>query len=94
LRNGCTGTPVYREKGVYERDVRMTDFWQHDGIVCEEGVSEMHLVIKDDSGGGGHAHKRADPERFFPTRVRVTMIQVANGATYDPKLVPNLPRAK
>ena len=91
---GCTGTQVYKEKGVYERDVRMTDFWQNDGIVWVEGVREMHLVIKDDSGGGGHAHKRADPERFFPTRVRITMVQVAKGATYDPKLVPNLPQAK
>ena len=91
---GCTGTDVYRETGVYERDVRMTSFWQNDGIVWEEGVKEMHLVMKDDSGGGGHAHKRPDPEKFFPTRVRITMIQVAAGAKYDPKLVPNLPENK
>ena len=91
---GCTGTQVYKEKGIFERDVKMTDFWQNDGIVWEEGVKEMHLVIKDDSGGGGHAHKRADPERFFPTRVRITMVQVAKGATYDPKLVPDLPEKK
>ena len=24
---GCTGTVVYREKGVYEQDVKMTSFW-------------------------------------------------------------------
>jgi hypothetical protein len=88
---GCTGTGVYREKGVYERDVRMTSFWQNDNIVWEEGIKEMHLVMKDDSGGGGHAHKRTDPEKFFPTKMRITMIQVAKGSTYDPKLVPNLP---
>jgi hypothetical protein len=88
---GCTGTPVYREKGVYERDVKMTEFWQNDGIVWEEGVKEMHLVIKDDSGGAGHAHKRPDPEKFFPTTVRITMIQVAKGAKYDPKLLPKPP---
>ena len=91
---GCTGTPVYRDKGVYERDVKMTEFWQNDCIVWEEGVKELHFVIKDDSGGGGHAHKRPDPEKFFPTKVRVTMVQVAKGAGYDPKLVPNLPAAK
>jgi hypothetical protein len=27
---GCTGTEVYKEKGVYERDVKMTSFWQND----------------------------------------------------------------
>jgi hypothetical protein len=91
---GCTGTDVYRETGVYERDVTMTSFWQNDNIVWEEGIKEMHLVMKDDSGGGGHAHKRPDPEKYFPTRVRITMIQVAKGATYNPKLVPNLPEKK
>ena len=54
----------------------------------------MHLVMKDDSGGDGHVHKRKDPEKFFPTKVRIIMIQVAKGAKYDPKLVPNLPEKK
>lgn len=89
---GCTGTQVYKEKGVYEQDVKMTDFWQNDYIVWGEGIKEMHLVMKDDSGGQGHAQKRPDPEKFFPTKMRITMIQVAKGSTYDPKLVPNLPR--
>jgi hypothetical protein len=88
---GCTGTGVYREKGVYERDVKMTSFWQNENIVWEEGIKEMHLVMKDDSGGNGHAHKRTDSEKFFPTKMRITMIQVAKGSNYDPKVVPNLP---
>src|SRR3954454_4485484 len=87
---GCTGTDIYREKGVYEKDVKMTSFWQNDNIVWEDGIKEMHLVIKDDSGGGGHAHKRADHEKFFPTKMRITMVQVAAGAKYDPKLVAHL----
>jgi len=41
-----------------------------------------------------HAHNRADPEKFFPTKMRITMIQVAKGSTYNPKLVPNLPEKK
>ncbi|MDR3635435.1 MAG: hypothetical protein P4L84_16640 [Isosphaeraceae bacterium] len=89
---GCTGTNVYREKGVYEKDVSMKSFWQNDAIVWSEGIKRMDLVIKDDSGGGGHAHKRKDSEKFFPTKVRITMVQVSAGSTYDPKLVPNLPR--
>jgi hypothetical protein len=51
-------------------------------------------LAKDDSGGSGHVHKRPDPEKFFPTKVRITMIQVAKGSTDDPKLVPNLPEKK
>src|ERR1044072_5209507 len=61
---GCTGTGIYREKGVYE---------------------------KDGSGGSGHVHKRSDPEKFFPTKMRITVVQVSVGSKYDPSLVPNLP---
>jgi len=50
----------------------------------------MDLVIKDDSGGKGHAHNRADHENFFPTKVRIIMVQVAAGEMYDPALVPGL----
>jgi hypothetical protein len=90
---GCTGTKVYKEKGVYESDISMTTFWQNDSIVWSEGIKQMDLVIKDNSGGGGHAHKRQDHEKFFPTKMRITMIQVSAGAKYDPSLVPNLPNA-
>jgi hypothetical protein len=83
---GCTGTGVFTDEGVYERDVPMTSFWENESIIWEEGIKQMDLVIKDDSGGQGHAHKRADHEKFFPTTVRITMIQVAADATYDPKL--------
>jgi hypothetical protein len=84
---GCTGTPVYRDVGVYETDVSMRSFWENESIVWSEGIKQMDLVIKDDSGGQGHAHKRPDHEKFFPTKVRITMIQVAAGSTYDPKLL-------
>ncbi len=87
---GCTGTDVYREKGVYEKDVSMKAFWQSDAIVWTEGIKQMDLVMKDNSGGSGHAHKRADSEKFFPTRMRITVVQVSAGAKYDPSLVPNL----
>jgi hypothetical protein len=90
---GCTGTRIFREKGVYEQDVCMKSFWENDSIVWSEGIKQMDLVIKDNSGGGGHAHKRKDHERFFPTKVRITMVQVSAGSTYDPSLVPNLPPA-
>jgi len=88
---GCTGTVVYKEKGVYEQDVSMTAFWQNDSIVWPDGVKQIDLVMKDGSGGSGHAHKRADFEKFFPTKVRITVVQVSAGAKYDASLVPKLP---
>ncbi|WP_422924566.1 hypothetical protein [Singulisphaera sp. PoT] len=91
---GCTGTIIYREKGVYEKDVSMKSFWENDSIIWSEGIKQMDLVIKDDSGGRGHAHRRADHEKYFPTKMRITMIQVSAGSTYDPNLVPNLPKGE
>jgi hypothetical protein len=88
---GCTGTGLYREAGVYELDVPMTSWWENDSIVWTEGIKQMDLVIKDGSGGQGHAHRRTDPEKFFPTKMRITMVQVSAGANFDPSLVPNLP---
>lgn len=87
---GCIGTPVYKEKGVYEKDIPMTSFWQNNDIVWSEGVKRMDVVMKDDHNL--HAHKRPDPEKFFPTKIRLTLIQVSAGAKYDPSLVPNLPK--
>ena len=89
---GCTGIGPYTTKGVFETDVSMKSFWQHDAIIWTEGIKQMDLVMKDKSGL--HAHKRPDAEKFFPTRVRVTMIQVSAGAKYDPNLVPNIPHDK
>lgn len=80
---GCTNTGVYTQEGIYEKDVPMTSFWENESIVWTEGIKQMDLVIKDDSGGQGHAHKRADHENYFPTKVRISMVQVAAGATYD-----------
>jgi hypothetical protein len=80
---GCTDTDLYTEEGIYEKDVSMTSFWENESIIWSEGIKQMDLVIKDDSGGQGHAHKRADHENYFPTKVRITMIQVAAGAEYD-----------
>jgi len=86
---GCTNTPIYMEEGIFEKDVPMTSFWENEAIIWSEGIKQMDLVIKDDSGGKGHAHKRADHEHFFPTKVRMTMIQVAAGVSYDASILPD-----
>ena len=86
---GCTSTGLYSEEGIYESEVSMTSFWENGSIIWNKGIKQMDLVIKDDSGGQGHAHKRTNHQDFFPTKVRITMVQVAAGETYDPALVPN-----
>jgi hypothetical protein len=85
---GCTGSGIYQESGVYERDVPMTSFWENGSMIWSEGIKQMDLVIKDGSGGRGHAHRRPDSEKFFPTKVRITMVQVSAGSKYDPSLLP------
>jgi hypothetical protein len=85
---GCIGTGAYDTAGLHEKDISMTSFWQNSDILWEHGIKEMHLVLKDDHNL--HAHKRPDPERFFPTRVRMTLIQVSKGCRYDPEQVPEL----
>ena len=85
---GCLGTDIYKKVGVYEKDISMKEFWENDSIVWSEGIKQMDLVIKDNSGGSGHAHKRSDSEKFFPTKVRLTLTQVSAGSKFDPKLVP------
>jgi len=87
---GCTSTDLFSTEGIYEKAVSMNEFWENESIIWSEGIKQMDLVIKDDSGGKGHAHKRADYEKFFPTKVRITMIQVAKGETYDPKMITSL----
>ena len=89
---GCTGTDSYAEKGVYEKDVSMTSFWENNGIIWTEGIKQMDLVMKN--GKGEKVHTLPNPEKFLPTKVRITMIQVAAGATYDPRLVPKIPYGK
>jgi hypothetical protein len=89
---GCTGTDRYKDKGVYEKDVPMTSFWENNAIIWSEGIRQMDLVMKDRDGN--KAHTRTDPEKFFPTRIRITMVQVAAGSKYDPALVPGIPHEK
>jgi hypothetical protein len=88
---GCTSTGHYQTEGVYEREVSMTKFWENQSIIWEHGIKRMSLVIKDEKPKDGHAHKRPDHEKFFPTTVRLTLVQVAAGSTYDPSKIPGLP---
>jgi hypothetical protein len=87
---GCTGTGTYREEGLYEQDVSMTTWWQNTAIDYTMGIAGMDLVMKDSNGGNGFTYLRPDFEKFFPTTVRITMVQVSAGSKYDPGQVPGL----
>ena len=89
---GCTNTPMYTETGVYEKEVKMTEFWENDSIIWSEGIKMMSLVIKGKGGGKAHAHLQPDPSKFFPTKIRVSMVQVSAGDEYDPSVV-NRPKS-
>lgn len=92
---GCASSPVYSKPGVYEKDEKMTEFWENDSIIWTEGIKEMTLVIKAAGvKGKNHAHLQPDLTKFFPTKIRVSMIQVSKGATYDASKFPELSKAK
>lgn len=86
---GCSNTAAYTEEGVWDFEQGMTEWWQNDNIDWTQGIKQMDLVMKD--GDGMFAHSMPDPERWFPTTLRITMVQVSEGSTYDPSQVPGLP---
>ncbi|HYG77439.1 MAG TPA: hypothetical protein VEK08_20700 [Planctomycetota bacterium] len=92
---GCASSPVYTKTGVYEKDEKMNEFWENDSIIWSEGIKEMTLVIKAAGvKGKNHAHLQPDLSKFFPTKIRISMIQVSKGAKYDASKVPELAKAK
>jgi MYXO-CTERM domain-containing protein len=86
---GCTNTAAYKEEGVWEFEQGMTEWWQNEDIDWTQGIKQEDLVMKDSHGV--FAHTMPDPEHWFPTTLRITMIQVSAGSTYDESLVPGLP---
>lgn len=88
---GCLGSPKYTKVGVYEKEQKMTEFWENDSIIWAKGIKLMSLVLKGPKfNGKNHAHLQPDLKKYFPTKVRFTIIQVSKGATYDPSKLPNL----
>ncbi len=92
---GCASSPRYTKPGVYEKDEPMNKFWKNERIGWTGGIKMFTLVIKAAGvKGKSHAHLQPDLKKFFPTRVRVTLVQVSKGDKYDPRKVPGLSRKK
>jgi hypothetical protein len=86
---GCPYTKYYTEKGVYENDVDMTAFYNNATIDWTKGITEVDLVYTINDSGSGHVHFFPElKDLTTPTKVRIAMVQVAKGSTYDPTLLP------
>ena len=81
---GCTGTVVYKEKGVYEQDVSMKSFWENDSIIWSEGIKQMDLVIKDGSGERRPCSQTRGFGKILPDQGPFTMVQVSAGSNAIP----------
>jgi MYXO-CTERM domain-containing protein len=87
---GCPYTKYYTEKGVYENEVDMTAFYNNATIDWTKGITEVDLVYTINDSGSGHVHFFPDlKELTTPTKVRIAMVQVAKGSTYDPSTLPS-----
>jgi hypothetical protein len=86
---GCPYTKYYTEKGIYESDVDMTSFYNNATIDWTRGITEVDLVYTINDSGSGHVHFFPDlKDQTTPTKVRIAMVQVAKGSTYDPGMLP------
>ena len=82
---GCPYTDYYTKTGVYERDVDMHSFFNNTTIQWDQGVKQVDLVYTIDGSGSGHITNFPEKKDLTtPTKVRITMVQVSSGGTYDP----------
>jgi hypothetical protein len=82
---GCPYSNYYTKTGVYDRDVDMRTFWNNATIQWDRGVKQVDLVYTINDSGTGHITNFPDRKDVTtPTKVRITMIQVSSGGTYDP----------
>jgi hypothetical protein len=88
---GCADTTYYKSTGVFDRDTDMTDWWNNDQLNWEQGVKQMDLIYAINDSGSGHVSNYPElKDLTTPTKVRITMVQVSKGSTYDPSSL-NLP---
>jgi hypothetical protein len=85
---GCPYTDYYTKTGVYEKDVDMHTFYNTNTIQWDSGIKQVDLVYTINGSGMGHiTNFPALKDLVTPTRVRIAMVQVSNGSTYDPSIL-------
>ncbi|HEY0707260.1 MAG TPA: hypothetical protein VGG33_10695 [Polyangia bacterium] len=83
---GCPYTNYYTATGVYDRDVSMKSFFNNATLNWQQGIKQIDLVYTINGSGSGHITNFPNlKDAVTPTKVRITMIQVSAGSTYDPK---------
>jgi hypothetical protein len=85
---GCADTTYYKSTGVFDRETKMTDWWQNNQIQWDQGIKQVDLIYAINDSGTGHiTNYPALKDLTTPTRVRITMVQVSAGSTYDPSII-------
>jgi hypothetical protein len=85
---GCPYTDYYTKPGVYERDVDMHAFYNNATLQWDHGVKQVDLVYTVNGSGSGHITNFPElKDLTTPTKVRITMVQVSAGATYDASIL-------
>jgi hypothetical protein len=86
---GCPYSKYYTDVGTYENEVDMTKFYNNDTIDWTKGITEVDLVYTINNSGSGHVHFFPElKDKTTPTKVRIAMVQVAKGSTYDSSMLP------
>lgn len=86
---GCPYSKYYTEPGVYDNEVDMTSFYNNATIDWTKGITEVDLVYTINDSGSGHVHFFPElKDKTTPTKVRIAMVQLSKGATYDPNSLP------
>jgi len=88
-------SPHYTETGKFEIVRDMKKLWQKDKVVWEKGIKAVTLVTKASKSkseikGKAHAHLQPNMDLFFPTKIRVIMVQVSEGSKVDKSKIPGL----
>jgi hypothetical protein len=85
---GCPYTDYYTKVGVYERDADMHTFYNNTTLQWDKGVKQVDLVYTINGSGSGHITNFPNlKDLTTPTKVRITMVQVSQGSTYDPSIL-------
>jgi hypothetical protein len=85
---GCADTTYYKTTGVFDRETKMTDWWQNDKITWDQGIKQVDLIYAINDSGSGHITNYPElKDLTTPTRVRITMVQVSAGSAYDPSII-------
>ncbi|HVY31379.1 MAG TPA: hypothetical protein VHB79_32725 [Polyangiaceae bacterium] len=88
---GCADTTYYKSTGVFDRETKMTDWWNNSQLNWDQGVKQVDMIYAIDDSGSGHITNYPElKDLTTPTRVRVTMVQVSAGSTYDPSIIPGI----